>query len=272
MGSEFVRYVKRDRIATVTLDRPQARNAIDPPMDQRLRAIWADFRDDDDVDVAILTGTGAAFCAGADRNTWFAQWAHADAAVVRANAKGVGFTGLTRGLHRIAKPVIAAINGWTLGGGLEVALACDIRIASENAIFGTPLVGLGFHHGDGGISRLIDACGIGVALDLELSGEPIDAQRALQVNLVTRVVAHDELMSAAVALAQRIAGHHQSAVRSAKQTVLDVIGRQLDDQLEVEAMAAYAIDRRTAHHIFETIALPAATGEGGGPPPSAVSS
>jgi len=260
VNADFVGYAKQDRIATVTLDRSQARNAIDPAMDQRLREIWADFRDDADVDVAILTGTGTAFCAGADRNTWFSQWADADAAAVRANAKGVGFTGLTRGLHRVPKPVIAAINGWTLGGGLELALACDIRIASEKAMFGTPLVGLAFHHGDGGISRLVDACGIAVALDLELSGEPIDAQRALQVNLVTRVVAHEELMSAAIALARRIAGHHQSAVRSAKQTVLDVIGRRLDDQLEIEALAGYAIDRQIALGIFETIPLQRGSG------------
>lgn len=255
MTPHHVSYSKADRVATITLDRPQARNAIDVAMDQRLREIWVDFRDDDDLDVAILTGTGTAFCAGADRNTWFAQWADADAALVRRNAQGVGFAGLTRGLHRIGKPVIAAINGWTLGGGLELALACDIRVASEEAMFGTPLVGLGFHHGDGGISRLVDACGIAVALDMELSGEPIDARRALQANLVTRVVAHDELMNTAHTLASRIAGHDQCAVRSAKQTVLDVIGRRLDDQLELEALAAYAIDRPTVRRIIDTIGL-----------------
>uniref|UniRef100_UPI000AF3B802 enoyl-CoA hydratase-related protein n=1 Tax=Mycobacterium avium TaxID=1764 RepID=UPI000AF3B802 len=81
---------------------------------------------------------------------------------------------------------------------------------------GVPLVGLGFHHGDGGIPRLVDTGGLAVALDLELSGEPIDAQRALQVNLVTRVVAHDDLMTAAHALAERIAGYHQAAVRTAR--------------------------------------------------------
>ncbi|WP_084253588.1 enoyl-CoA hydratase/isomerase family protein, partial [Mycobacterium avium] len=217
-SAEHVRYEKRGRIATITLDRPASRNAIDPAMDRRLRDIWAEFRDDDGVDVAILTGAGEAFCAGADRNTWFHQWLDADAAVVRRNAKGVGFGGITRGLHRITKPVIGAVNGWALGAGLELALACDIRIASERAMFGAPLVGLGFHHGDGGISRLVDTCGLAVALDLELSGEPIDAQRALQVNLVTRVVAHDDLMTAAHALAERIAGYHQAAVRSAKDT------------------------------------------------------
>lgn len=260
VSAEHVRYQKRGRVATITLDRPSARNAIDPEMDQRLREIWAEFRDDDGVDVAILTGTGNAFCAGADRNTWFTQWLDADAAVVRRNAKGVGFGGITRGLHRIAKPVLAAVNGWALGAGLELALACDIRIASDRAMFGAPLVGLGFHHGDGGISRLVDTCGLAVALDLELSGEPIDAQRALQVNLVTRVVAQDELMSSAYALADRIAAHEQSAVRSAKETVLDVIGRPLDDQLEREAMNAYSIDRQRARRIVDALPLGSAAG------------
>lgn len=250
-----VSYDKADRIATVTLDRPHARNAISPEMDERLRDIWADFRDDDDVDVAILTGTGTAFCAGADRNTWFTQWMTADAGVVRRYAKGVGIAGLTRGLG-ITKPVIGAINGWTLGAGLELALACDIRIASERAMFGVPLVALGFHHGDGGISRLVDACGIAVALDLELSGDPIDAHRALQANLVTRVVAHEGLMEDATALARRIVAHDQAAVRSAKETILDVVGRQLDEQLEREALSAYGLDRQAAQRIIAAIGMP----------------
>ncbi|BCO34489.1 short-chain-enoyl-CoA hydratase [Mycobacterium heckeshornense] len=255
-------YAKKDRVATITLNRPEVRNAIDPTMDQRLRQIWRDFSDDDDVDVAILTGAGTAFCAGADRNAWFEQWADADAAMVRRNAKSVGIGGLTRGLHRIRKPVIGAVNGWALGAGLELALACDIRIASDRAMFGAPLVALGFHHGDGGITRLVDACGIAVALDLELSGEPIDAQRALQTNLVTRVVAHHELMNSARNLANRIAAHQQEAVRSAKETVLDVIGQRLDDQLELEALSAYAIDRQTARRIIDAIALRRRTGNG----------
>jgi enoyl-CoA hydratase/carnithine racemase len=224
-------------------------------MDHRLREIWTDFRDDDSVDVAVWTGSGNSFCSGADRNTWFSQWLDADPADVRRNAQGIGFGGLTRGLHRMAKPVIGAINGWALGGGLELALACDIRIASERAMFGTPLVALGFHHGDGGISRLVDTCGLAVALDLELSGEPIDAYRALQCNLVTRVVDHADLMDAALGLADRIAGHDQAAVRSAKATVLDTVGRRLDDQLEREALSGYAFDHNAARRIVDAIAM-----------------
>jgi len=239
-GPSTVLYEKSDRVAVITLNRPERRNAIDPAMDDALREIWMDFGDDDDVDVAIWTGTGSAFCSGADRDTWFEQWLSATAADVIDNAVSTGFGGLTRGSHHLSKPVIGAINGWTLGGGLELALSCDIRIASERAMFGTPLVGLGFHHGDGGISRLVNACGVAVALDMELSGEPITAQQAREWGLVTRVVAHDDLMTAAHALAQRMISHDQVALTSAKRTVLDVIGRRLDDQLEREALAAYA--------------------------------
>jgi enoyl-CoA hydratase/carnithine racemase len=244
-GESKVLYEKRDRIAVVTLDRPEVRNAIDPEMDDRLVEIWSDFRDDDGLDVAIWTGAGEAFCAGADRNTWFTQWLEADPLTVRRNAHEPGFGGLTRGLHRIDKPVIAAINGWALGGGLELALACDIRIASDRAQLGLPLVRFGFHTGDGGIARLVDICGIGVALDLQLTGEPIDARRALECNLVTRVVPHDRLMQAALELAERIAANDQVAVRSAKQTTLDAIGRPLDEQLHLEALTGYSLAART---------------------------
>jgi enoyl-CoA hydratase/carnithine racemase len=237
---ELVTYETFGRVGVVTLNRPEARNAVNPEMDEQLREIWADFAHDHTIDVAIWTGTGTAFCAGADRNTWLTQWIDPTPAAVRRNAEGTGFGGLTRGLHT-DKPVLAAINGWAIGGGLELALACDIRIASDQARFGSPLVGLGLHHGDGGISRLVNICGLGVTLDLELSGETIDAQQAKEWGLVTRIVEHDRLMTEALSLADRIAGFAQSAVRSAKRTALDVVGRRLDDQLEREALNAYSL-------------------------------
>jgi enoyl-CoA hydratase/carnithine racemase len=243
--AEKIGYEKDGRIGVITLRRPETRNAIDPEMDGRLQEIWSDFRDDDDLDIAIWTGTGNAFCSGADRNTWFTQFLEADSLTVRDVAAGIGFGGLTRGLHRIYKPVIAAVNGWALGGGLELALACDIRIASERAMFGTPLVRFGFHHGDGGISRLVNCCGSAVALDLELTGQPIDAERARQCNLITRIVPHDRLMAEARAVAEAILENEQVAVRSAKQTVLDVVGRDLDDQLEREALNSYSLGARS---------------------------
>jgi enoyl-CoA hydratase/carnithine racemase len=230
---------KRDRIVYLTLNRPEAKNAIDPETNALLWRAWEDFRDDDDVDVAILTGSGDAFCAGADLKTYIPPWIGADARKVRANV-ATGFGGLTRGLHRIYKPVIAAVNGWALAGGLELALACDIRIASDRAQFGSFEARRGYHHGDGGIVRLVNTCGTGVALELVLTAEPIDAQRALRCNLVSRVVPHESLMAEAVLVAQHILRNDQVAVRSAKETILDVIGRPLDDQLRIEALNGYS--------------------------------
>jgi enoyl-CoA hydratase/carnithine racemase len=235
-----VLYEKRDRIALVTLNRPDAKNAVDPETHDLLWKTWEDFRDDDSVDVAIVTGAGDAFCAGADLKTFIPPWIKdATPRKVRDNV-ATGLGGLTRGLHRIYKPVIAAVNGWALAGGLETALACDIRIASERAMFGSFEVRRGYHHGDGGIVRLVNTCGAGVALELLLTGEPFDAQRALQCNMVSRVVPHERLMEEAELIARQILRNSQIAVRSAKETILDVIGRPLDDQLRIEALNAYA--------------------------------
>src|SRR3954453_128006 len=234
-----VLYEKRDRIAWVTLNRPEARNAIDPETHELLWKTWEDFRDDNTVDVAILTGEGEAFCAGADLKTFIPPWMEAGPLKVRDNV-ATGLGGLTRGLHRIYKPVIAAVNGWALAGGLETALACDIRLASERAMFGSFEARRGYHHGDGGIVRLVNACGAGIALEMLLTAEPIDAQRALRCNMVSRVVPHERLMDEAELVAQQILRNSQRAVRSAKETILDVIGRPLDDQLRIEALNGYA--------------------------------
>ena len=199
-----------------------------------------DFRDDDAVDVAIVTGAGDAFCAGADLKKFIPPLAESmGPAELRANV-ATGLGGLTRGLHRIYKPVIAAVNGWALAGGLETALACDIRIASERAMFGSFEARRGYHHGDGGLVRLVNTCGSGIALEMLLTAEPIDAQRALSVNLVSKVVPHDELMPAAEEMAAKILRNSQRAVRSAKETIMDVIGRPLDEQLKIEAINGYS--------------------------------
>ena len=238
-----VEYRKQDRIATITLNRPEAKNAINPETHERLWEIWQDFRDDTSVDVAIVTGTGDAFCAGADLKSYMNRWPGASPEQVRANvADGLG--GLTRGLHRIPKPIIAAVNGWALAGGFETALACDIRIASENARFGSFEARRGFHHADGGIPRLVNSAGAGVALHMLLTAEPIDAHRALQWNLVSEVVPHEELLPRAETIARQILRNDQEAVRSAKLTILDMIGRGLDDQLRIEALNGYSVASR----------------------------
>ena len=248
---ERVLYDKRDRIARVTLNRPEAKNAIDPAMHDALVEIWEDFRDDHAVDLAILTGADDAFCAGADLKSYVpVNYVDATPARVR-EIVDLGFGGITRGLHHIHKPIIAAVNGWALAGGLELALACDLRVASDRARFGSFEARRGFHHGDGGITRLVNTCGVGVAMQLVLTAEPIDAARALQCNLVTSVVPHDRLAEEADALAAQILRNSQRAVRSAKETILEVIGKPLDDQLRIEGWNSYSVlDRDEARELL----------------------
>ena len=234
-----VLYEKRDRIAYLTINRPEARNAIDPDVHRLMIEAWTDFRDDDGVDVAILTGAGDAFCAGADLKTYIPPIMQSARPGEIREIVELGLNGFTRGLHRIHKPIVGAINGWALAGGLETALACDIRIASERAMFGSFEARRGFHHGDGGLVRLVNACGVGVASHMLLTAEPVDAAQALQWGLVTKVVPHDELVAEAETVARQILRNSQRAVRSAKQTILDVIGQPLDMQLRTEAWNAY---------------------------------
>ena len=190
-------YEKRDRVAYVTLNRPTALNALDDALNDELWLIWQDFEQDPSVDVAILTGTGKAFCAGADLKTFIPKWEKATLLDARKNAaRGIG-GGLTRGQHRITKPVICAINGHAIGGGFELALACDIRIASESAKFGVFEVRQGLHQGDGGLVRLVAIAGMAVALDLTLTGREVLAEEALRLGLVNRVVPAEQLMATA---------------------------------------------------------------------------
>ena len=144
-------------------------------------------------------------------------------------------------MHRIYKPIIAACNGWVLGGGLELAMACDIRIASEHAQFGSFELRRGMHPADGGIVRIVNTCGTGIALEMELTGEPIDAQRAFHANMVSKVVPHDQLMATAHDYAKKILRNDRRAVESAKETIFEVVGRTLDEQLKVECLYGYAL-------------------------------
>ena len=234
-------YEKRGRIAYITLNRPEAMNAINEEMHELLKSYWHEFEFDDAVDLAIVTGAGnEAFSAGADLKSHATAWIERQDALFPRQKIKDGLGGLTRGQHRIYKPVIAAVNGWALAGGLETAMACDIRIASDNAQFGSFEPRRGYHHGDGGIVRVVNTCGAGIALEMNLTAEPIDAQRALQCNMVSKVVPQEKLMEAAEEMASKILRNDQWAVRSAKETILNVIGRPLDDQLAYEAMMGYS--------------------------------
>jgi enoyl-CoA hydratase/carnithine racemase len=233
-------YKKKNRIAYVTLNRPEALNALDDELNNELWAVWEDFAENDSLDVAILTGAGKAFCAGADLKTFIPKWEEADMLDLRKNVStGIG-GGITRGQHRISKPIIAAINGHAVGGGFEIALACDIRIASEKAKFGVFEPRYGLHQGDGGIVRLVAISGLATALDLSLTGREVGAEEAYRLGLVNRTVPHGELMATAERYASTILANSQRAIQSAKETILDVIGRTIDDALRLETINAYS--------------------------------
>ncbi|WP_368680229.1 enoyl-CoA hydratase/isomerase family protein (plasmid) [Rhodococcus opacus] len=240
-GMAKVIYEKRNQIAYITLNRPEVHNAIDQETDDLLFEAWTEFRQDADARVAILTGSGdKTFCAGADLKSHVDPWLTAGPELGRSLLE-TGFAGrITRGLHRTPKPIIAALNGWVIGGGIELALACDIRVASDRANFGFFHMRRGMHFADGGIVRLVNTCGVGIAMELELMGEPIDAQRAKEVHLVNRVVPHDDLMTTAEDIAAKILRNPQVAVESAKETILEVVGRPLEDQLRLECLYGYS--------------------------------
>lgn len=233
-------YETQSRIAYITLNRSDALNSLDDALNDELWDVWSRFDRDDAADVAILTGNGKAFCAGADLKTFMPKWEHATTLDIRKNVPTGIAGGITRGQHKITKPIIAAINGFAIGGGFELALACDIRIASEKAKFGVFEVRYGFHQGDGGIVRLVAIAGMAVALELTLTGREVLAEEAFRLGLVSRVVPHAELMATAEQYAAMILTNSQIAVRSAKETIQDVVGRTIDDALRIETINGYS--------------------------------
>lgn len=229
-----ISYEKRGRIAYITINRPEAMNAVGPEQQEELVGAWCDFRDDPDLWLAILTGSGdRAFCAGADLKTYTPILAERDMYDLRQDANGLGFGGITRGLD-VWKPIIAAVNGYAMGGGLELALACDIRLASDNAQFGCSEVRRGFHHCDGGTVRLPLIVGLGNALKMQLTGDPIDAREALRIGLVSEVLEPPRLMEAAERYAATIIRNGPLGVRSAKESMIRSLGRVLEDAIRFE--------------------------------------
>jgi enoyl-CoA hydratase/carnithine racemase len=234
-----IRFERAGRLAILTIDRPEVHNALDFEASDALVDAWIRFRDDDDLRVAILTGAGGrAFCSGADlRGVGDFYRSLTSAQRLRRSEQMPGIGGITRNLA-IDKPVVAAVNGHCLAGGLEVALACDLRIASENATFGLPEVTRGILPGAGGTQRLPRLVGPARALDLILTGRRIDAQEALRIGLVNRVVPLGELRDQARAVANVIAGNAPLAVRAAKAAVWRGLDLTLDEGLRLEQLLA----------------------------------
>lgn len=219
-----------NRIATVTLNRPEAMNAVDPEMRGLLHQTWERIRTDDEIRVAIITGAGdKAFCTGSDlKKTMPTQETFARQAFARGNS-GAIIAGLATD-----KPLIAAVNGYAMGGGMELALACDIRICSENAQFALSEVRVGSIPGSGGTQRLPRFVGMSNAMLMLLTGERVDANEAYRIGLVSRVVPQRELLAAAREIAEKIAANAPLSVRAVKRLVAQGMDMPLAHAIDVE--------------------------------------
>jgi enoyl-CoA hydratase/carnithine racemase len=221
-------YKKEGRIAIFTINRPEAMNALNMETVRQFHEALIDFRDDNELWVGIITGAGEkAFCGGADiKDTLPFMKEH-------SRSQWAMPASIMRGLE-LWKPMVAAINGMALGGGLELALACDIRIVAENARLGTPEVTLGLIPGWGGTQRLPRAIPWCKAAELLLTGKLIDAQEAYRIGLVNKVVPQAEVMSTAKEWAQAICQAAPLAVRAAKEAMLRGSAMTIEEGLRLE--------------------------------------
>lgn len=245
-----VLFEQSDAIATVTLNRPAELNSIDPETMDEMRALWARIAADDAIRVVILTGAGdKAFCTGMDLKKTMPP----DESYARAAYAGEGDRSFVNALV-LDKPVICAVNGFALAGGLELALACDIRIAAEHASFGLPEVKIGSIPGAGGTQRLPRLVGMSHAMHMLLTADRIDAAHALRIGLVSQLVPAPSLMDEARAIALRIAANAPLAVRAVKQLVTRGADLPLQAAIDAERMA-WGILRNTQDRIEGRLAF-----------------
>jgi enoyl-CoA hydratase/carnithine racemase len=224
----MIEYRKEGKIAIITINRPEVLGALTARGHEKLYEALLNFRNDEELMVGIITGMGKAFCVGSDiKDTITALRGTAETPWKRPPNLAMPGLGLW-------KPLIAAINGLTLGGGMGLILTCDIRIASENARFGYPELKVGFPPLEGSTQRLPRIVGLGVAEELILTGRVIDAQEAYRIGLVTKVVSPDELMPAARSIAETICQAAPLAVKAAKEQIMRGIGMSLEDGIVFE--------------------------------------
>jgi len=229
MAYEAIRYELADGIATITLNRPAVHNAMNERMREELTACFGELARSEDARVIVVTGTGErAFSAGADIREFVAPQVPVR---FRDGRRRVDFRAA---MDRCPQPIIAAIRGFALGGGLELALACDIRIAGEDSQLGLTEVNLAIIPGGGGTQRLPRLVGRGKALEMILTGGRIDAREALRIGLVERVVPATDVLSSAQALARTLAEKAPVALRYAKEAVVKGLGLPLEDGLRLE--------------------------------------
>lgn len=237
-------YEKKERIAYITLNRPESRNALSFELMGELEKAWLDFRDDDDLWVAILTGAGTAFCAGIDLKERAARGAFFQP------EEGIG--GITPTALNVWKPTIVAVNGPAYAGGWLLAMECDLRIASENARFSITEVAVGLPAiGSTHLPRYIPTA---IAMEMLLTGDPISAQRAYEIGFVNIVVPADELMATATALAERLCKNAPLAIRLTKEAAFRNIYPTDEEAMASDTIMAAAL---TSEDLMEGIIAPA---------------
>lgn len=236
MAYELMLTEKRGRVGLVTLNRPEARNAFNNQLLQELMAALEDFDRDDSVGAIVITGNEKAFAAGADIKEMAGQ-------NIREMLESRFIATFGR-INALRKPLIAAVAGWALGGGCEIALACDMIVAADTAKFGQPEVAIGVIPGAGGTQRLPHRVGKAIAMEMILNGRTLSAQEALQFGMVNRIVPADRCVEEAVALAAEIAGRAPLAVRAAK--------RLINEAFESPMSAALEMERDEFHILFES--------------------
>jgi enoyl-CoA hydratase len=249
MTYQTIRYERHAHVVVLTYNRPEQRNAVSRQMNAELHEAWRRFRDDDDAFVLVITGEGAAFCAG---------WDLADAAETTIENwdqyrthtyDSPGDCGYTRRVD-VFKPVIAAVNGWAVAAGLENALLADIRIVAENAVFGALERRWNIVAGDGMTVRLPLVVGYARAMEMIITGRPVDADEALRIGLANEVVPAGTALERALELAREIAALPQGAIRSDKETMVRNVGRTYEEQLRIEnEMTLSMFMRRDSHAI-----------------------
>ena len=252
----YIELEQRGHVGIITINRPEVLNALNDHIMHELHEMLDDLDNREDIHVLVITGAGRAFVAGADIGEMV------DFSAVNAKAFSQHGNRTLSRLSRLTRPVIAAVNGFALGGGCELAMACDIRVASEKAKFGMPEVGLGITPGFGGTQRLARIVGMSVATELILTGRIINAQEALSIGLVNHVYPPEEMLDKALELANAIAAQPQVAVRQAKQAIRT--GKQIDINTGVEyesesfGLCFSTQDQKEAMHAFLEKRKPAA--------------
>ena len=234
--SDTVRSEIDGPVITITIDRPDQRNAVDGPTALALRGAFEAFEADDGLAVAVLTGAGEHFCAGADLT---AIGDRERGNHVEPTGRDHGPMGPTR--MSFSKPVIAAIEGYAVAGGLELALMCDLRLASEDAVFGVFCRRWGVPLIDGGTVRLPRIIGQGRALDMILTGRPVSAAEALDMGLATRVVTARQALEEARKLARELAAFPQKCLRADRASALSQFGMEVPDAFAAEGAGGYPV-------------------------------